>query len=478
MLTCAPAPWVGEDTIQITGTSFGLPGTSQASGNLLATISGGGDIVVDGCRVTVAHTQVECNTKCASVCNTVVAGTTSLNYRDVAVEVGLPITTGHPGAGTRLDSGTTGNGKLKLIGPVIGSVTGGVSATLNKLSFFPASDPLKVTGLNFGAVNAGDGSAACDGTNDGSCDDGSTVNFIGVCSKSNVSLCTPYPFVIASNDYGDFGTPAHPFLKNILNTEIETNISARYGEGFSVLVQIAGVTSDDAEDTGFVLGTTTAVGNKLLDFIGPELNNIPDGHGILSDGTNGMTVVTQALVTGKRFGPTGNTQYAEAEQIRFINWDGKELPSPNAAVTVLDDVAGVDSAMTFDVPEGVGTIAFYVVMNNGIGDISSATATFTYTAPTITAVSDVAAGGGTLTITGTSFGVLGSASITSLVVGATTCASATVSVAHTQITCTMPAGTGMNQNVNFKIGEQAATGRAVRVDSIKTRVQSAYDFSA
>ena len=233
-----------------------------------------------------------------------------------------------------------------------------------------------------------------------------------------------------------------------------------------MLVQIAGVTSDDAEDTGFVLGTTTAVGNNLLDFIGPELNNIPDGHGILSDGTNGMTVVTQALVTGKRFGPTGNTH------VRFLNWDGKELPSPNAAVTVLD------SAMTFDVPEGVGTIAFYVVMNNGIGDISSATATFTYTAPTITAVSDVAAGGGTLTINGTSFGVVGSASITSLVVGATTCASATVSVAHKQITCTMPPGTGMNQNVNFKIGEQAATGRAVRVDSIKTRVQSACDFSA
>ena len=478
MSTCAPTPWVGEDTIQITGTSFGIAGTSQASNKLFATISGGGDIVVDGCRVTVEHTQVECNTKCATVCNTVVAGTTRLSYRDVAVEVGLTIATG-PGAGTRLDSGTTGNGKLKLIGPVIGSVTGGVSGMLNKLSFFPASDPLKVTGLNFGAVNAGDGSAACDGTNDGSCDDGSTVNFIGVCSKSNVSLCTPYPFVITGNDYGDFGTPAHPFLKNILNTEIETNISARYGKDFSVLVQIAGVTSDDAEDTGFVLGTTTAVGSKLLDFIGPELNNIPDGHGILSDGTKGMTVETQALVTGKRFGPTGNAQYATGcttnctQQIRFMNWDGKELPSPNAAVTVLD------SAMTFDVPEGVGTITFYVVMNNGIGDISSATATFTYTAPTITAVSDVAAGGGTLTITGTSFGVVGSASITGLVlVGATTCESAAVSVAHKQITCTMPPGTGMTQNVNFKIGEQAASGRAVRVDNIKTRVESAYDFSA
>jgi len=58
MLTCAPTPWVGEDTIHITGTSFGIVGTSQASNKLFATISGGGDIVVDGCRVTVEHTQV------------------------------------------------------------------------------------------------------------------------------------------------------------------------------------------------------------------------------------------------------------------------------------------------------------------------------------------------------------------------------------------------------------------------------------
>jgi len=429
--------WLGTDTVQITGTSFGVAGTSQAANTLAATISGA-DVAVSGCAVSVAHTEITCTTVCVTVCKTLATGTTHLNYRDIVVQVGLPIATGNANAGTRLTSGTTGNAKLKFVGPVIQNVIGATSTTVNQLSFFPASDQLKVTGLNFGLIDA---------------TDGSTLNFVGVCSKSPVSTCVPYPFVIANNNYGDFGTPVQTPVKSIDNTELSTFISARYGSGFSVMVQIAGVTSDDAENTGVKVGAVTAVGNGILSFVGPEINDVGAGHAILTDGTQAMAAKTQVQVSAKRLGPVGATN------IREVRWAHSTNPTffgflanSNAAVTVLD------TAIKFDVPEGVGTATFYIVMNNGIGDMSSATASFTYTAPAIVTVSDVAAGGGTVTITGTSFGPAGSSHLKDLLLGSVSCMSANVTIAHTQITCTMPAGVGASKDVNFKIGGLVATG--------------------
>lgn len=436
--------WIGIDTVLITGTSFGAIGTRQISNNLVVTISDIRDEDITACEVSVAHTQIRCTTTCATVCNATESNTTRLKYRDVQVEVGLPIAAGEPNAGTRLNSGTTGNGKLKLIGPYITQVSGATSKQVNKLSFFPASDKLKVTGRNFGKMDA---------------TDGSTLDFIGVCAENTISKCSPYPFVISTNSYEDFKIPVS-LNKSIDDTEVEATILKEYGNSFSVMVMIAGVTSDDAQNVDAVgTGTavTDAVGNGLLDFIGPEITDVATGHGILTDGTQGMANKTQVSVSGLRLGP------AASPNIKEIRWDNSSfsnlvcadgcfLLNSNARVSTLD------TELKFDVPEGVGTATFKVVINNGIGDMTSETAAFTYTAPNITDVSIVAAGGGTLTITGTSFGPAGSAYLKDLLVGAVTCESATVVVAHKKIECTMPAGTGLNKDVNFKIGGLAATG--------------------
>jgi hypothetical protein len=434
--------WIGSDTVQLTGTSLGAAGTSVAAGSLVVTVSGG-DITLSACQVSLPHTQITCSTSCATACKTVQTGTTHLNYRDVAVQVGLAIAAGNANAGTRLNSGTTGSGKLKLVGPVITQAIGATSATANKLSFFPASDNLMITGLNFGKIDASDGS---------------TLEFIGVCSKT-LAACAPFPFIIAANNYGDFGTPTTTPTKTIDNTQLQTTLTARYGTDYSVMVKIAGVTSDDAENidaAGTGKAVTDAVGNGLLDFIGPAINDVAFGHGILTDGTQGMTAKTQVAVSGLRFGPTGTTNIRE---IRWNNFtvsgksctDGCYISNSNAVVSVLD------TQLKFDIPEGVGTATFTIVLNNAIGDMTSASATFAYTTPAITAVSVVAAGGGTLTITGTSFGPAGNTYLTELLVGTVACTSAIITVAHKQIKCTLPPGTGSGQDVSFKIGGLAAT---------------------
>jgi len=439
--------WLGSDNegLIITGTSFGKSGTNQNQNTLAVTVSGT-DIIITNCRVTVSHTQITCATACAAVCNAIEAGTTHLVYRDVEVKVGKAIEVG-PGVGTILNSGTSGNGKLKLIGPVIRQVSGATSLMTNRLSFFPASDTLKVTGVNFGKMDASDGS---------------TLEFIGVCRK-NISECAPFPFVVPNNDFGDFGTPAATsvFKKSIDNTEVQTVLTERHGTGYSVMVKIAGVTSDDAEnidEKGTGTAVVGAVGNGILDFIGPFVNDVAAGHGILTDGTRGMAVMTQVSVSGERFGPTG---LGNIEQVKWDNSSGCpggcNLPNSNAIVTVLDN------QLKFDIPSGVGTAAFKVVISNGISTMTSAAASFTYTLPRIIHVSDVAAGGGTLTITGTSFGPAGDTHLTDLLITdptsgiSVTCTSGTITVAHKEIECTMPAGTGTGKRLDFKIGGLPAT---------------------
>ena len=88
-----------------------------------------------------------------------------------------------------------------------------------------------------------------------------------------------------------------------------------------------------------------------------------------------------------------------------------------------------------------------------------------YVAPTITSVTQSSTAGGTVTITGTNFGPVGTADITSLKL--TTDAAtgtqvdfteATVSIANTQITAKAPAGSGKDLAVTLVIGGQTATG--------------------
>ena len=64
----------------------------------------------------------------------------------------------------------------------------------------------------------------------------------------------------------------------------------------------------------------------------------------------------------------------------------------------------------------------------------------------------------TLTITGTSFGPAGSKHVTDVTVGGVACTGQKVSVAHKEIQCTMPAGTGSNKDVTLKVEGQFSSG--------------------
>ena len=101
-----------------------------------------------------------------------------------------------------------------------------------------------------------------------------------------------------------------------------------------------------------------------------------------------------------------------------------------------------------------------------ISDVKSpVVSVFSYLATTVTAVTKAPTSGGTITITGTNFGPVGDSRLTtagggSIVVGSFTCASGTVTVADTEITCTMPPGVGTNLDVLVTVAglDSGATG--------------------
>ena len=87
-----------------------------------------------------------------------------------------------------------------------------------------------------------------------------------------------------------------------------------------------------------------------------------------------------------------------------------------------------------------------------------------YDAPTISSVTPVSSGGGTIVITGTNFGVVGTAvtdiyyeDLTGTAVNLT---DASVTTDHTEIVATVPAGSGGSMDIYLTIGGQVATGAA------------------
>uniref|UniRef100_A0A7S0R613 IPT/TIG domain-containing protein n=1 Tax=Pyramimonas obovata TaxID=1411642 RepID=A0A7S0R613_9CHLO len=75
----------------------------------------------------------------------------------------------------------------------------------------------------------------------------------------------------------------------------------------------------------------------------------------------------------------------------------------------------------------------------------------------MTALSEVSTAGGVLTITGTSFGPLGNEFLpTVITVGTMDCVNPSVTVAHTEIQCTLPPSTDVSQTVTFTVDGQSA----------------------
>lgn len=68
-------------------------------------------------------------------------------------------------------------------------------------------------------------------------------------------------------------------------------------------------------------------------------------------------------------------------------------------------------------------------------------------------------------ITGASFGVIGTA--VSVTLGSSTCYNASVTVSHTQITCTATAGTGANLAVVVTVGDLVGTASIFKYQGIR-----------
>ena len=310
-------------------------------------------------------------------------------------------------------SGTTGNGLLSYEGPVITAVA--------ETSFHGTSiGPLTITGRNFGQI-------------DGS--DGSSIDYVKICSKSANGDCISTDYETATG-----GSSSNGPRVIVDSTSIEAYTLPHTGDDFSVILSVSGV-----ESTG---------GDGLLDFIGPTITATDDY--IASTVTTAGGTLT---VTGDRFGPTGTSN------IMRIVWENSENTitpaSSGASVTVEDE------AIEFTIPAGVGDKKFSLWISND-GTTANALSTesvyMRYDAPTITSVTPVSSGGGSIVITGTNFGVVGT-SITDayfedLTGTAVNLADVAVTADHTEITATVPAGSGGGLDLYLTVGGQVATGTA------------------
>ncbi|QDZ19799.1 hypothetical protein A3770_03p23170 [Chloropicon primus] len=145
-------------------------------------------------------------------------------------------------------------------------------------------------------------------------------------------------------------------------------------------------------------------------------------------------------------------------------------------------VAEAYTKITCTAPAGTGKDIAVVVT---VGDKKSTPfASFTYQNPTVTSITSVATAGGTVTITGTNFGPAGSAALQSsaggsIVVAGKACTSATVTVAHTTITCSQMEGTGGSKDVTVTVStlSSGATGNgkfSYSVPSISTKALGSF----
>eukprot|EP00951_Prasinocladus_malaysianus_P018551 scaffold148392_cov46-Prasinocladus_malaysianus.AAC.1 len=165
------------------------------------------------------------------------------------------------------------------------------------------------------------------------------------------------------------------------------------------------------------------------------------------------------VLTGQYFGAT-TTGASGTGKITGIIWesDPTTLTESYAQWSVDDPeptVAGGTATMSFYPPNGVGTSNFSVYFScdgSYSGDCTVATnyISLSRDAPTITSVTSVGTDGGVVTVTGTNFGPLGTDNLengTGVVFAggssiSVPCYDPEVTVAHTEIVCTVSAGVG------------------------------------
>jgi MYXO-CTERM domain-containing protein len=190
------------------------------------------------------------------------------------------------------------------------------------------------------------------------------------------------------------------------HTQIQCTMAAGVGANLPVIVTVAAQVSASVP----------------ISYTAPSITSIAGAHG-----TAGGSALT---VNGDNFGPSAATL--------TVTVGGVACPVSSHTQT----------SATCTLPAGQGAVPVVV----SVGGQSSPASIFTYDAPAITTVSPAVlpTTGGTLTLTGTNFGLSGT-----VTVGGNACP--VTSYSHTQIVCTAPAGVGTGLTITVTSGGQSGS---------------------
>jgi hypothetical protein len=152
------------------------------------------------------------------------------------------------------------------------------------------------------------------------------------------------------------------------------------------------------------------------------------------------------IITGSNFGSLDTP----VEVMFYTSEMGgtASFSATNARVTT------AHTEITADIPPGVGRNFFIGVTAAGISAETPRTGQFSYIAPAVNAVTTTNTTGGIITVTGSGFGPLDSAP--SVTIDGVVCGTPAVTVASTELTCTVGAGTGRDYSVIVIVGGKAS----------------------
>ena len=422
------------DTLSFSGTNFGpTPATAAV------TISGDGPGTCTP-DTSSTHFLIVCQFTCASPC---IASLT----RTIGITV---------------DGQSASFTGLSLIGPSITSV-GTISMFGSDL---PAINQLTITGQHFGSGVTATG----------------VVTQVEVCKYTYAFQCTSADWQIQSGE-------AHVAGSGVgVTSSIVATIAPMYGANLTVRALFSGGTG-----AGVVNEYTTG-GEGLLNFYTPQLFDGTDSYDYNStaipflpaepDSTNAAHKLS---VSGKYFGALGATK------ITGIVWDGNPtlLTAANSqwAVDTVPTVAGEDVFMSFFPPSGVGKSSFSVFFSCDGVLLGNCTRSTNFVnvfrdPPQVATVTSVANSGGSVTLTGSNFGPVGTANVDSVVFTgvpstlSVACENATVVVANTEMTCDVPAGVGYQLSPTVTIAgipsADGQPGRLIYDGPVVTSVSKSY----
>ena len=157
---------------------------------------------------------------------------------------------------------------------------------------------------------------------------------------------------------------------------------------------------------------------------------------------------------------SGSTVYPPATGRRLMAADGGRRSLLNTYVYPTPQVTIADTQIVFEVPAPVSSsIGLNVDLTiRGVSAGTTGHGLLNFVGPRIESVSSPPTSGGLITIKGRNFGPAGSASLNQARIDSLLCSGHTVSVAGSEITCTVGPGTGKNLNAFIRINTETDAG--------------------